>query len=94
MQALAVYEAQICACGFHESFLDPKTNFFTFEKRFCPVCASSDQYERTLKEQDDAAVEHLSEAPAAHPQPADGRRVFLRRLTSREIAEQALLATP
>lgn len=78
MQGLALYEAQICNCGLHESIAetDPDLDIVL---PVCPVCAGLAQQMRVLAESDATEVKALGDKPAASAvRPADGRSVRLK----------------
>ena len=84
---LAMFEDQVCRCGFHPSIADDDSNVFTPETRKCPVCAGEAQWDRMLHEQDEAASKAAPDAPARTPRPSDGRYPYMRFLSPDE-AEQ------
>lgn len=76
MEGLALYEAQICDCGFHESTADedPDTEL---DYRVCPICAGIAQSMRIQNEADNKVK---GEKPdPKRPWPEDGRHVRLKR---------------
>ena len=78
MLALDAYERGVCACGFHESLIDPTTLHVTFEDRVCPVCAGAAQYGRVLSARDEEFSKALGkDASPREKRPADGRRTFI-----------------
>lgn len=89
MLALADYEAEICACGFHSSITKNTGNHFGFEIDKCPVCAGREQYARLQAEEDAEEERKLEKAktPPATPRPGDGRRVFMRMTPGPSVAE-------
>lgn len=82
--AYLAYQRGICDCGIHESLKDP-SNFFTFEYRTCPICKGLAQEGRKQAEQDGRVAEQLKDAPPATSRPSDGRRMFVRQLSPREV---------
>lgn len=80
------YRAGVCDCGVHESLTADKSNFFTFERRTCPVCKGLAQYQRLLAVEDKAAEDKVRDASPATPRPSDGRRLFIRQLDPMEVA--------
>lgn len=85
--ALAVYEAGICSCGFHESLTSDKSNYFQPEHRVCPVCAAADKWSRITADADQQAAKARGDkAPPSLTHPEDGRKLYVRRLTEAEVA--------
>lgn len=88
MLGLAVYENSVCACGFHESLIDPDTLHVTFDEKVCPVCAGADAYARYQAKRDAEFDKGLGkDASAKIQRPADGRRTFIRPMGPHEVAE-------
>lgn len=88
MLALAQYEAGVCDCGFHESVAQDRDNFFTFDQRTCPVCRGAARYARMQAANDESAYKIHGDNPAPSvPHPADGRRTFVKQLSTDEVAE-------
>lgn len=80
MQALALYESQLCdQCGFHESLHDPDSNFYLPEWETCPIAKGYATEERKQKKRDG---QH-DESALSHP--GDGRRLLMRRLDEAEV---------
>lgn len=97
MIALARYEANVHACGFHASVLEDKTNFIQPEWHKCAVCAVADQYARVQLDEDDGALKarHGDAIPPKAPRPGDGRSLMLRQLSPAEVEEiRAKRASP
>lgn len=91
MLALEVYERGICECGFHEDLTEPEQNFYQIETRTCPVCAGTARAKRVQNEADEKIRKRMGEnAPPATPDPADGRRTFVRPLTGAELERRRL----
>lgn len=89
MLALEVYERGICACGFHEDLTDPERHFYTLETKTCPVCAGLAKYGRVQHEADERVRKARGEsAPVTEPDPADGRRTFIRPLSPAEVEKR------
>lgn len=91
--ALGEYEAGVGPCGYHHSLTVDPANFFAPHVEECPVCAAGARYMRVLAERDESARADLrsrfrGKPPADAPDPADGRRVFMRRLSPGEVAAQ------
>lgn len=86
---LALFEDQVCRCGFHPSIADDESNVFTPETHTCPVCAGLAQWERVLHDQDEKAAKATPDAPARASRPSDGRVPYMRFLSPHE-AEQLL----
>lgn len=90
-EGLARYDAELCpGCGIHPVIHDDPRNAFTFDARFCNVCASQDVYGRVIAEADDKATPKDSngqpkQLPAKAPRPSDGRFVFMRRMSDDEV---------
>lgn len=84
---LAMFEAQVCRCGFHPSLADDKENVFAAESRTCPVCAGYARQERELHERDQAAAKSAPDAPASARRPSDGVHPYMRLLSPDEAAE-------
>lgn len=86
LAALVQYEAEICACGLHESVADEDPDLELTPRR-CPVCAGLEQTMRTINEQDETAVAALGKSPAPEVErPSDGRTFSLRHKVSPEVA--------
>jgi hypothetical protein len=82
MLALGDYEAAVCDCGFHRSQTDPRRHVYKLIESACPVCATVDQYQRIQTDLDDKARKKLGDnRPVGTPDPADGRKVALQRVT-------------
>lgn len=78
IESLVAYEQGICDCGFHESVARDEENLFRLEVRKCPVCASSDRFDRMQADADD---EERGEDPLPDREdPADGRTAGMRHL--------------
>lgn len=96
MLALAHYEAGICECGFHSSLTSDPSNFFTIEQSRCLVCKGAAVHSRIQQAADDEEIARMGEDPPPdRVRPDDGRRTYLRPMTSDEAqaarARQALL---
>lgn len=90
MLGLVAYRAGLCACGWHESLATDKSNHFTFEDKFCPVCAGVAQYDRITRDRDETMVKRLGEKPPpSAKRPSDGRRTFTRMMSPDEVAAKA-----
>lgn len=88
MLGLAVYENGVCACGFHESQIDPETLHVTFDEKVCPVCAGADAYGRYQAKRDQEFDKGIGpDASAKVARPADGRRTYIRQMSADEVAE-------
>jgi hypothetical protein len=87
MLALAEYESEICACGFHSTLTKNKSNHFGFELDTCEVCAGREQYARMQAKDDAEEEKKLEKSPPETPRPADGRRVFMRMKPAGLVAE-------
>lgn len=87
MLALADYESEICACGFHSTIAKNKDNHFGFEVDQCPVCAGREQYARLQAKEDSDEERKLEKSPPETPRPGDGRRVFMRMTPAGSVAE-------
>lgn len=89
MLALAVYEAGVCECGFHEDITSDPSNLLTIDSRVCPVCKSVAVHQRKQQAADEKAEKALGQdPPPGAPRPDDGRHEFVRPLTPEE-AERA-----
>lgn len=87
MYALAEFERGICACGFHSSLTDDRSNLFTFETKVCNVCAGWSKMGRMQAAQDAREEELLGEKPPPNATRAgDGRRTYMRMMTDAEAA--------
>jgi hypothetical protein len=87
--ALALYEAEVCACGYHASIANDASNDFQPGSRVCPVCAGASVWTRIQQEGDEAAQKSMKDAPAASPRPWDGRHSYMRLLTPQQaVAER------
>jgi hypothetical protein len=75
--ALAQYEAEICACGYHPSIAYDEANTFQPVDRKCPVCAGISTWGRVHQEADEAAGKSLKDAPPLTPRPWDGRHSYM-----------------
>lgn len=73
------YEAGLCSCGYHRNLTDDEDSHFTLEKRVCPVCASSDRFDR-MQADADKAERPGDNPPADREDPADGRKIGVRYL--------------
>lgn len=88
MLGLSAYEDGLCECGFHESLTGDKSMHFTFENHVCPVCKGSAQWARMQHHQDDEARKaHGDNPPPNTPDPADGRRSFVRLMSPDEVRQ-------
>lgn len=86
MLGLGIYEAGICECGIHESLTSDPSNHFTFEQRTCSVCRGVARYGRMMAHSDDLARKTIGEnPPPGTPDPADGRRLFVKMLSPLEV---------
>lgn len=81
---LAMFEDQVCRCGFHPSIADDDDNTFTPEARKCPVCAGEAQWSRMLSDEDEKASKAAPHAPPGAPRPSDGRYPYMRFLSPAE----------
>lgn len=85
---MRAHDRGLCACGFHSTLTQDRSNFFTFGEDTCPVCAGIAKYARIQHANDDQAMKAMGENPPPNrTEPGDGRRVFVRRATQSEIAE-------
>lgn len=92
MQALAIYEADVCDCGFHHSVADQDPELKLTVRR-CPVCAGIAQTMRQVAAQDEKTVAALGRDPAPEvPRPEDGRKFGLTPNMSPEFARLLALA--
>jgi hypothetical protein len=88
MLSLAEYERGVCDCGLHESLASDAANHFTFETRTCPVCRGIDRFARIQGAADESVRKQRGDnAPPGTPDPADGRRLFVKQLSPGEVDE-------
>lgn len=91
MEALAIYDSRVCACGFHESTADEDPDL-DLDFRVCPVCAGTAQLMRIQHAADNKAK---GERPdPSQPWPEDGRHVRLTRTVppqGADVAENSLI---
>ena len=89
MLALEVYERGICECGFHEDLTDPAQHFYQIETRTCPVCAGTARYGRVQHDADEKQRKAFGDTmPPSTPDPADGRKTFIRPLSPVEVEQR------
>lgn len=89
MLGLDLYEDGICACGFHESLTQDKSNHFTFEDKTCGVCGGASQWSRIQADKDEQALKAMGEnVPPAVKRPSDGRRTFIRPMSDLEVEQR------
>lgn len=81
---LIQYEAELCDCGLHKSVAHDRSNVFTLEAEWCPMCQALASQTRELDHLDSEAKERAGKDYAKRL-PSDGRRTFIRQLTSDEI---------
>jgi hypothetical protein len=87
MRGLDAYEADIGPCGWHKSLTSDKSNHFTFEDEFCPVCAGVERYSRIQADRDEKWRKQMGDnLPSSHPRPSDGRRTFTRLMSPDEVS--------
>jgi hypothetical protein len=84
---LAMFEDQLCRCGFHPSLTDDDDNMWEPGVRKCPVCAGEAQWDRMLHDEDEAAAKAAPDASGRAPRPSDGRHPYMRLLSPDEAAE-------
>lgn len=91
MFALVEYETGIHRCGIHSSVLaDPEHNVLVPDEGHCAGCAAFDVWSRMKAAEDEAFEKKLGEKPDPKtPRPGDGRSLFLRPATPKELAERA-----
>lgn len=86
MQALALYESEICPqCGFHASLHDPE-NHFQPRWHNCPIAKGKAQAERTQQRLDEEQRKRAGER--ATSDPADGRLGYMHLLSDEELDEK------
>lgn len=85
--ALGQYEAGLCDCGIHKSISHDKTHVFTLEAEWCPLCQALAVQKRELDNLDSDAFERAGNDRVKRL-PSDGRRTYLRELTTTEIEER------
>lgn len=78
MAALSEYEDGLCSCGYHRDMADDEDSHFKLEKRVCPVCASTDRFDRMQAKADED--ERAKDDSADREDPADGRKIGIRYL--------------
>lgn len=89
MLDLAAFEQEVCDCGFHESFAETDPDLI-FDAKVCPVCAGLALNGRVQHAMDEKKRKRLGEKPPpSAPDPADGRRNYLRTPTPVEVAARA-----
>lgn len=90
MQALVEYEKGICPnCGIHHSLIEDPEFYWTFDERFCAMCASAAQHNRGVAANDRKRIDELGDDPdPLTPLPDDGRTVMIRELNPVEVARQ------
>lgn len=95
MLALAEFRAGVCSCGYHTSLTHDRSNYFTYENAFCPVCAGADRYARSQQDTDEAVVQAMGDKPAGIlPRPDDGRTTYARMLHPDEVAARKAATAP
>jgi len=86
---LADVERDSCpGCGYHESITDDRSNVFSPDNDYCPVCAGRDRWDRMLDAQDRQWAERHKDARSSQPHPTDGRLPTRMKHLSPEEAEQ------
>jgi hypothetical protein len=90
MQALVEYEKGVCSgCGVHHSLIEDDEFYWTFDERFCAMCASAAQHGRAQAAIDRKRIEELGDDPdPLTPLPDDGRTTMIRELTPAEAMRQ------
>jgi hypothetical protein len=86
--ALAMYEREVCNCGWHPSIADDESNTFQPATRICPVCAGLATYGRVLADHDKKWSEANRDAAAMVARPSDGRHMTVRYLTPEQAAAE------
>lgn len=91
MLALELYRRDIHACGLHKSLIDdPENVVLVRDSEVCEVCAALDRHKRIHSEADKAFEKSLGDKPdPKQSRPWDGRNLFLRPATPRELAQRA-----
>lgn len=80
MEALDLFEAGICGCGFHKTIAHDPKNWFQLEDQFCPLCADIALQDRIRTDAERGVVERLADTPSA-ARPSDGRTSIVRQMT-------------
>jgi hypothetical protein len=85
--ALAIYEAEVCTCGYHPLVANDLGNTFQPVDKVCRVCAGEAVWHRMQAKVDDDAKRSLETAPPTEPRPWDGRRSYMQILSPEEAAQ-------
>lgn len=83
--ALALFEAEVCSCGYHPS-VTAEEHAVLFAEKVCPVCKDVAAAERIQHENDESARESMKKSPPDKPRPWDGRKSYVRLLTPEQAA--------
>lgn len=87
LEALAMYEADLCVCG-SPITLGDQNRTHSPDSRVCPTCAAAAVWNRVLGDQDEQWKKANKDAAPKVRRPWDGRHLTMRFLTPTQAAAE------